>query len=62
MCKEEHMVANFMFQFECLKFKSNMFLKNLKVSTYKQSYKYILSHILVINTFALFTFGASERL
>lgn len=61
MCKEERTMANFMFQFECLKIKSNIFLKNLKLSTRKQSYKYIFSHILVINAFALFMFGASEN-
>lgn len=43
-----------------LKFKSNIFLKNFKLSTSKQSLKY-LSHISVINTFALYMSGTSEN-
>lgn len=61
MCKEEHMMANLMFQFECLKFKSNIFLKNFKLSISKQSLKYDLSSISVLNAFASFVSGASEN-
>lgn len=53
-------MANFILQFECLKFKSNIFLKNFKLSTSKQSLKY-LSHITVINILALFMSGISEN-
>lgn len=55
------MIANFIFPFECLKFKSNIFLKNFKLPSGKQTLKYNLSHISVINTFALFMSGTSEN-
>lgn len=50
-------MANFILQFECLKFKSIIFLKNFKLSTSKQSLKYIT----VINILALFMSGISEN-